>query len=102
MGFSSKVVFLTTQPNSEKPMTEILTLLQNIAPLFEKTTFNQMFRIVYAMLASSGRITMLGLSRWSEKGGSYRTIQRFYYTLLPWTALHWKHFQSCFLHPGDE
>jgi putative transposase len=64
-------------------MTEILTLLQNIAPLFEKTTFNQMGRIVYAMLASSGRITMLGLSRWAEKGGSYRTIQRFHSTLLP-------------------
>ena len=83
-------------------MTEILALLQNIAPLFEKTTFNQMSRIVYAMLASSGRITMLGLSRWSEKGGSYRTIQRFYHTHLPWTALQWKYFQSCFLEPGDE
>jgi hypothetical protein len=83
-------------------MTEILTLLQNIAPLFEKTTFNQMGRIVYAMLASSGRITMLGLSRWSEKGGSYRTIQRFYHTHHGWAALQWKFFQSCFLKSGDE
>lgn len=83
-------------------MTEILALLQNIAPLFEKTTFKQMSRIVFAMLASSGRITMLGLSRWSEKGGSYRTIQRFYRTYLPWAALHWKYFQSCFLETGDE
>ncbi len=23
---------------------------------------------------------MLGLSRWAEKGGSYRTVQRFFYT----------------------
>ena len=83
-------------------MTEILALLQNIAPLLEKTTFKQMGRIVYAMLASSGRITMLGLSRWAEKGGSYRTIQRFYNTHLPWAALHWKYFQGCFLEPGDE
>ena len=83
-------------------MTEILALLQNIAPLFEKTTFKQMSRIVIAMLASSGRITMLGLSRWSEKGGSYRTIQRFYRTYLPWAARHWKYFLSCFLVPGDE
>jgi len=83
-------------------MTEILALLQNIEPLFEKTTFKQMSRIVYAMLASSGRITMLGLSRWSEKGGSYRTIQRFYLTYLPWAALQWKYFQSSFLEPGDE
>lgn len=61
-----------------------------------------MSRIVYAILASSGRITMLGLSRWSEKGGSYRTIQRFYYTILPWAALQWKFFESCFLKPVDE
>ena len=61
-----------------------------------------MGRIVYAMLASSGRITMLGLSRWAEKGGSYRTIQRFYSTLLPWAELHWMFFQGCFLRPGDE
>jgi putative transposase len=64
-------------------MTEILVFLQNIAPLFEKTAFKQMGRVVYAMLESSGRITMLGLSRWSEKGGSYRTIQRFNHTHLP-------------------
>jgi putative transposase len=83
-------------------MTEILALLQNIAPLFEKTTLNQMGRIIYAMLASSGRITMLGLSRWTEKGGSYRTIQRFYHTQIPWVTLQWKLFRSCFLEPGDE
>jgi hypothetical protein len=83
-------------------MTEILALLQNIAPLLEKTTFKQMSRIIFAMLASSGRITMLGLSRWAEKGGSYRTIQRFYQTLLPWTALQWMFFQSCFLKANEE
>ena len=95
-------MFLRTQRNLEKPMTEILALLQNIAPLLERTTFKQMSQIVYAMLTSSGRITMLGLSRWSEKGGSYRTIQRYYSKHLPWAALHWKYFQSCFLKPGDE
>ena len=26
----------------------------------------------------TGRVTMLGLSRWAEKGGSYRTVQRFF------------------------
>jgi len=83
-------------------MTEILALLQNIAPHLEKTTFKQFGRIIYGLLASSGRITMLGLSRWAEKGGSYRTIQRFYSTHLPWAALHWKYFQSCFLESDDE
>lgn len=83
-------------------MTEILALLETITPLFEKTTFKQMSWIIYAMLASGGRITMLGLSRWAEKGGSYRTIQRFYHTQIPWAALQWKFFQSRFLELGDE
>ena len=30
----------------------------------------------------SGRVTMRGLSRWSDKGGSYRTIQRLFNTSL--------------------
>jgi len=34
-------------------------------------------RIAQAMLSMSGRVTMLGLSRWAGKGGSYRTVQRF-------------------------
>jgi putative transposase len=29
-------------------------------------------------------VTMLGLSRWTGKGGSYRTIQRFFNTIIPW------------------
>ena len=32
---------------------------------------------------------MLGLSRWTEKGGSYRTIQRFYRTPIDWLQVHW-------------
>jgi putative transposase len=59
-------------------MTEILGLLQKIAPLLEKTSFRQLSQVIYGMLAASGRNTMLGISRWTEKRGSYRTIQRFY------------------------
>jgi len=83
-------------------MTEILALLQNIAPLLEKTTFRQMSRVVYGMLVASGQITMLGLLRWTEKGGSYRTIQRFYRSVLPWNAIHWLLFRKRFLKPEDE
>ena len=57
-------------------MTEILALLQNIAPLLEKTTFRQMSQVIFGMLVASGRITMLGLSRWTEKGGSYASNRR--------------------------
>ncbi len=78
-------------------MTEILALLQTLAPLFEKTTLRQLSQVIFGMLAASGRISMLGLSRWTEKGGSYRTIQRFYHTVLPWKALQWLFFQKRFL-----
>ncbi len=78
-------------------MTEILALLQNIAPLLEPVTFRQMSQIIFAMLVITGRITMLGLSRWADKGGSYRTIQRWYHTKLPWEAMHWLFFVGCLL-----
>jgi len=34
--------------------------------------------IIDAMLSMMGRLTMLGLSRWTEKSGSYRTMQLFF------------------------
>jgi len=83
-------------------MTEILALLQDIAPLFEKTTYRQLSQVIFGMLVASGRITMLGLSRWTEKGGSYRTIQRFYHSILSWPAIQWLFFSKHFLQPGSE
>lgn len=83
-------------------MTEILALLQNIAPLLEKTVLRQMTQVLSGILVASGRITMLGISRWTEKGGSYRTVQRFYHRALPWKALQWMFFQKCFLKVKDE
>jgi hypothetical protein len=46
------------------------------------------------MLISNGRITMLEISRWTEKGGSYRTVQRLYHTPLLWLQIHWIFFTS--------
>jgi len=61
-----------------------------------------MSHVIYGMLVASGRITMLGLSRWTEKGGSYRSLQRWYYGALPWNAIHWLLFRLKFLKPDDE
>jgi putative transposase len=44
-------------------------------------------QIVLAMLCLTGRVTMLGLSRRSEGGGSYRTIQRWFHISLDWGML---------------
>jgi hypothetical protein len=66
-------------------------------------------RITLALLVITGRITMLGLSRWTGKGGSYRTVQRFFSTVLPWAMLFWVFFrqhiycpQDVYLLAGDE
>src|SRR4030065_1794163 len=61
------------------------------------------------MIAMTVRVTMLGLSRWAEKGGSYRTVQRFFYTIIPWAQVFWTFFrehlldhQDTYLLAGDE
>jgi hypothetical protein len=68
-----------------------------------------MSRVIVAMIAMTGRVTMLGISRWSDKGGSYRSIQRFYSTVIPWAQVFWAFFrthlfdqQDTYLLAGDE
>ena len=73
---------------------DILALLQCLAPYLSVTTIRQMAHIITAMMAMTGRVTMLGLSRWAGKGGSYRTVQRFYNTVLPWPLLFWEFFRT--------
>lgn len=65
------------------------------------TTIRQFSRIALAMLAMTGRVTMLGISRWTGEGGSYRTIQRFFATALPWAALFWLFFRTHLFDPTD-
>jgi hypothetical protein len=88
---------------------DILALLQCLQPTVTKTTLRQCNRIVLAMLVMTGRVTMLGLSRWAGTGGSYRTIQRFFATALPWATLFWVFFRhhlyraaEVYLLVGDE
>ena len=88
---------------------DILALLQPIQNSVSKTTIRQLSRLIPAMLAITGRVTMLGLSRWTEKGGSYRTVQRFFYTTIPWAQVFWAFFyehlldqQDTYLLAGDE
>ena len=57
-------------------------------------TIRQLALITQAILTMTGRITMLGISRWTEKGGSYRTVQRFFATNVPWLELLVEFFQT--------
>jgi len=91
-------------------MADIVALLQSIAPLLSKTTLRQLSHVIFGMLVTTGRVTMLGLSRWTDKGGSYgcavrnhyRTIQRFYHTVLPWAEMMWALFVKWIWKPVDE
>ncbi len=66
---------------------DILTLLTCFETLTTATAVRQLALIAQAMLSMTGRITMLSLSRWTEKGGSYRTMQRFFAAKLPWSEI---------------
>ena len=70
-------------------MTTFLPLLDQLQPELPKTTARQLAKIVVALLAMTGRITQLGISRWTDKGASYRTIQRFFHTEIDWLAIKW-------------
>jgi hypothetical protein len=90
-------------------MPTILPVLLALAPVLPKTTCRQLYRIVEAMLAMTGRITQLGISRWTDKGGSYRTVQRFFHTEIDWLAVKWQFFtrfvydpNGTYLLAGDE
>lgn len=70
-------------------MLDILSLLLCFEQGVDKTTLKQLSGIALALLTMTGRVTMLGISRWTERGGSYRTVQRFFNTMVPWATLHW-------------
>jgi hypothetical protein len=80
---------------------DILALLQPIEDSLSKTTLRQMSRIIIAMLAMTGRVTMLGVARWAGKGGSYRTVQRFYNTAIPWPQVFWQFFRHHLFEQGE-
>ena len=69
----------------------------------------QLSVIVPAVLAMTGQVTMLNISRWTVKGGSYPTIRRLYNAPLMWLQINWslschqlKEAGGIFLLVGDE
>jgi putative transposase len=82
-------------------MMDIVALLQCLQPHVTTTTLRQFSRIAWAMLVMTGRVTMLGISRWAGKGGSYRTVQRFFAMVIPWATLFWVFFRQHVYRPGE-
>lgn len=82
-------------------MIDIVALLHCTSPYLTDTTIRQLSRVILAILMMTGRVTMLGISRWTDKGGSYRTIQRLFNTTIPWAMCFWLFFRQHLYQPGE-
>jgi putative transposase len=82
-------------------MFNVISYLQCLKTCLSSTAISQLNVIVTALLAMTGRVTMLGISRWTGEGGSYRTVQRFFNTPIAWAKVHWCLIRHCFLSPDD-
>ena len=78
-----------------------VALFRCLQPYVTATTLRQLSRIALALLVMTGRVTMLGISRWAGKGGSYRTVQRLFSTVMPWAILFWVFFRHHVYCPDD-
>ena len=90
-------------------MYDILSLFSVLYPHLSTTTVRQFSRVVLGLLAMTGQVSMLNISRWTSEGGSYRTVQRFFNTLIPWGSVYWVFFttylldrESAYILAGDE
>ena len=83
-------------------MHDIIALFSVFGPHLSATTIRQLSQVVIALLAMTGQVTMLNISRWTTKGGSYRTIQRFFNTIISWPTLCWLFFHKHLLDPASD
>ncbi len=81
-------------------MPDIMLMLSCLSQNVDKTSLRRLGCLVEGLLAMTGRVTMRGLSRWTKRGGSYRTLQRFFNTTLSWGQVHWLVIRQHLL--GDE
>ena len=82
-------------------MPDILSLLLNLQPVLTKTTCRQLYRIVMAILVMPSHITQRSIARWADKGGSYRTVHRFFHTDIDWMQVKWLLFLMVLYCAGD-
>ena len=90
-------------------MYDILSLFSVLHPHLSTTTVRQFSRVILGVLSMTGQVTMLNISRWTSEGGSYRTVQRFFNTVIPWGSVYWVFFrtylldrESTYILAGDE
>lgn len=82
-------------------MPDIMVILGCLSQCLDATSWRHLCRVSEALLSMTGRVTMRGLARWSGKGGSYRTVQRFFNTPFNWCHLQWLLIRHCLLESDD-
>lgn len=79
----------------------LLPILHCLNAFMDSTSLKRLQIIVPALLAIPGRVTMLGISRWAGEGGSYRSVQRFFNTLIDWKKVQLGLIRPFFLNSSD-
>ncbi len=67
----------------------LLMILTNLSTVLNKKTLKIFLLIIDAIFSMKGRITMLGIARWSD-GCSYKTIERFFDKKMNWLTIKWE------------
>jgi putative transposase len=80
---------------------DLVALLPGLQPDLPGTTLRPCSRIASAMRVLTGRVTMLGIARWAGPGGSYRTVPRFFSTVMPWATRLWGFFRQHVSRPAE-
>lgn len=79
----------TSQQRPNLIMNKIIAIVKVLSPALSVKELKHFRIMIEAIIAMTGRVTMLGISRWTEQGGSYRTVQRFFKGNYQWSMLRW-------------
>jgi len=78
---------------------KIITLISFLNPFLKNKILKQFPKIILSILTARGRITMLGLSRWSNNI-SYQTINRFFHSTIDWDKINWALIKKYLINEG--
>jgi len=82
-------------------MLDILIVFTCLSQYLAPTTLRQLRRVTEAMLSMTGRVTMKGLSRWTDKVAVTGRSNRFFNTSISWCKLQWVLIRHHLLEPDD-
>jgi putative transposase len=70
-------------------MEDISTVLAGLKGYIGRGSYQRLVEVVLAVLGMSGRITMLGITRWTSGGCGYRSVERLFEGGINWNWARW-------------